>query len=401
MGKGLKSWQEDTQDIRIESTSGWNIQIKGLGNLLDMSSGGSAFILGYSNKEVSDSISEILGKVSRCQPNLGQTMDLMEECADHICNTGNWDYYIWAQSGTDAVEAAIAINDAYWKNSKHKIISFTPAWHGTSFLTKSMGIPQLAKTHRNLCIPTAKWDLIDQREFEESKCMAILEKHLQEHKNIGCVVIDPNPWFLGYHPWSKEFLIFIRKICDQYNVLMIGDDVGSCYGKGTDTWHSFPPEAQPDICAVGKAISAGYAPISAALTKEHIQKKISSNFGYAHTLSPYVGGLAALKTTKDIIIRDNLFSKIPYIKKNLAEVGDRLINLGLVSRYRQGDGISIGYDIPEYIDMSESKKFGLSAKMNKTSTIRVSAPLIANDTYFFELEEKMKNLIKGGLQSRN
>lgn len=390
MSQGLKSWHKEDSSNKIENSNGWYINYKEKGQTIDLTMGSSAFILGYGNEEITNSISEALVTLGRCQPHFGQTSDLMEECSEHICTSGNWDYYVWAQSGTDAVEAAIAISDAYWKNKKDKILTFTPAWHGTSYLTKSMGV---YKSYRNVHVPTAVWDNALEQSTEEKRCFENVEEALKLNQDIGCIVIDPMPWFMGLNPWSKDFLIKIRNFCDSNNILMIGDDVGSCWGKGTTTWHSFPSEAQPDITAVGKAISGGYAPLSAALTKEHVQKEIDDSFGYAHTFSPYVGGLAAYKATKDIIVRDDMFSKIPYIRKNIMEIGSRLQEKGLVKSYKQTSGVVARYEASDFIDMSNAFKYGLSAKHHKRKTIGICAPLTANDTYFHEIETNITNML--------
>ena len=69
-----------------------------------------------------------------------------------ICNTGNFESVQWTTCGTSAVEAAIAMSDSYWKNvgeDKPLILSFPPGWHGTSHMTRSLGMPPLSTAPSN------------------------------------------------------------------------------------------------------------------------------------------------------------------------------------------------------------------------------------------------------------
>jgi adenosylmethionine-8-amino-7-oxononanoate aminotransferase len=358
-----------------------------------------AFTLGYSNKEIIDEIYNEMMTVSRCQTPRAQTTDSIEEVSSWLCETGDWAGYAWSVTGTGAVECAISMNDTYWENmgnlNKSKIISFSGTWHGTSYLTKSLAIPShnYWNSNRSVFIKGASWRFVEEREAEENRILKdVLEKIDQNKNSIGAILFDPVPWFQT-NQFSERFWKEIRSICDSNDMLMIVDDVACGFGKmGTIHTHKANGGGvQPDISCLGKAITAGHAPLSAAVCNKKVKDVIMNGFGYGHTYCPYMGGIGAMKAVKRIYERDRILDRVPQINSWLNDMGNYLLNEGLIISYRTA-GVMMSLDLTENFKAKNQHKFGLSGKLSELPNLFLCAPLIADEEYMSEITTKFADI---------
>ena len=104
----LRAWTNGDLDKIVTKTDGYWVEYSDGTRLLDVQSGNSAYILGYGNQEVLNSLNS---DVNFVRGNRGETCELAQEMVKHVCETGNWDVLSWAISGSSAVESAIKMND--------------------------------------------------------------------------------------------------------------------------------------------------------------------------------------------------------------------------------------------------------------------------------------------------
>lgn len=382
----------------IKKTEGHHVYTKNDEKLLDYTYS-IAFTLGYSNKEIIDEIYDELMNISRCQVPRCYTTDSIEEVSSWLCETGDWAGYAWAVTGTGAVECAIAMNDTYWGNlckpQKNKIVSFPMLWHGTSYLTRGLSAPsiQYHVSERIIPIKGASWRYITERENEENRIIQNLLLKIHEHpESIGCIIFDPVPWFQT-NQYSEYFWKEIRKICDQYDILMIVDDVATGFGKMGEihTHKANGGGIQPDISCLGKAITAGHAPLSATVCNSKIKEVISGNFYYGHTYCPYMGGIGAMRAVKRIFERDKILDNVPKINKWLNEMGNAFLEKGLIKSYRTA-GVMMSMDLTDSYLSKPQHRYGLSGKLTELPNLYLCAPLIADEAYMEEITSKFTDI---------
>jgi adenosylmethionine-8-amino-7-oxononanoate aminotransferase len=382
---------------KIEKTEKHHVHTKE-GKLLDYTYS-IAFTLGYSNKEIIDEIYNELMNISRCQSPRAQTTDSIEEVSSWLCETGDWAGYAWSVTGTGAVECAISMNDSYWKNmgnfDKRKIISFSGTWHGTSYLTKSLAIPFYNhwNSDRSVFIKGPFWRYLREREAEENRILKDVLLSIERNpRSIGAILFDPVPWFQT-NQFSERFWKEIRSICDNHDMLMIVDDVACGFGKmGTIHTHKANGGGvQPDISCLGKAITAGHAPLSAAVCNKKVKDVIINGFDYGHTHCPYMGGIGAMRAVKRIYERDKTLDNVPKINTWLNDMGNRLLEHGLIESYRTS-GVMMSMDLTDKFQAKKQHKFGLSGKLAEVPNIFLCAPLIADEAYMEEITEKFSNI---------
>lgn len=384
----------------ISKTEGyWIYNNKGERHL-DITAGGHAFPLGYGNKEIATAVYESLISVSRCHNRLGYTMPLIEEMGNFLCTSGGWESHCWTVTGTGSVECAISMADTYWQrqgDNRKGILSFGLGWNGASDLTKKMSGLYPTGGSRVHIVDTPRWRFLEDQDEDERIALYHVSKKIEIEKDISSIIINPAPWFYGVHIWSFNFWRNLRKICDENNILLILDDVASCWGKAK-AFHShdtiLPPDVRADISCLGKAITAGYAPLGATVANKKVTDVINGNFGYGHTFQPLVSGIAAMKTTTDIIIRDNLLEYAQVIENKLNSLFQEFVDEGDAIGYRS-------FGLNGVLDLKDKKLetnlagryYGKSYEEQVYPNLRITAPLIADDEYFFELKKLMKEMI--------
>jgi adenosylmethionine-8-amino-7-oxononanoate aminotransferase len=397
---------KDDNKIKLKKTDGYWLYDESGNRFLDITSGGMTFTLGYNNKRIIQSMSDSLSKVSRCHTPLGYITDEIEEMASFLCKSGEWGGYVWSVTGTGAMEAGIEILDKYWEilgEYRPYIISFSKGWHGTTALTKPMSGFFPTNNSRSILIDHPIWIDQEGQEPEEASALFELRELLESRSDIGAVIINPAPWFNGVNVWSHTFFKELDKLRKEFRFLLISDDIASCWGK-SKAFHShttiFPDGIKPDISCLGKGITAGYAPLSAAVVSEEIKDLVQKKVFYGHTFHPYVAGIAAMKTTTDIILEENLLEKAQIIENQLVDIGNKLKKENIIDSFR-AFGLNASYDIKKEANPSnlnllgvKTRFYGMSKTLGALPTVRICAPLIADEEYFGLMEELLRDILQ-------
>ena len=164
---------------------------------------------------------------------------------------GDLNYCFFSDSGSVAVEVALKMALQFNMNMgrrRNLVLSLRHAYHGDTFKTMEIGDDEdyhfaFGEKKDIVHIPTE---------------LSALEKVFIEHGgNFYCMIVEPLLQGAGgMRMYDLSFLERARELCDQYDVLLIFDEVATGFGR---TGHRFVADlVLPDILVLGKALTGGY-----------------------------------------------------------------------------------------------------------------------------------------------
>ncbi len=235
----------------------------------------------------------------------------------------NVDKVRMVNSGTEACMSAVRLARGY--TGKDKIIKFEGNYHGhgDSFLIKAgsgaltLGEPSSPGVTKGTAQDTLNADYND---------LESVEKLLQENKdNVAAIILEPVAGNMGCIPPAPEFLMGLRKLCDEYNVVLIFDEVMTGFrlsrGGAQERYNVWA-----DLITYGKIIGAGL-PVGAFGGKKEIMEVVSPDgpVYQAGTLSGNPLAMNAGKALLSVLERHpeyyvELEEKTEYLKKGLRNV---------------------------------------------------------------------------------
>ncbi|TYL42736.1 MULTISPECIES: aspartate aminotransferase family protein [Dickeya] len=183
--------------------------------------------------------------------------------ATKLINATFADRVFFANSGAEANEAAfkLARHYAITRHSpyKTKIISFYQSFHGRTLFTVSVGgQPKYADG-----FGPKPADIVHVPFNDLAAVKAVMDDH------TCAVVLEPIQGEGGITPATPAFLNGVRELCDQYQALLVFDEVQCGMGRSGKLFSYMHYGITPDILTTAKALGGGF-PISAMLTTEEI-----------------------------------------------------------------------------------------------------------------------------------
>lgn len=198
---------------------------------------------------------EAVKKAAEGSTSFGTPTALENRMAEQVCGmVPGLDKIRVTNSGTEATMSAIRVARGY--TGRNKIIKFEGCYHGhgDSFLIKAgSGALTLGHPSSPGVTPGTAGDTLVADYNRAESVRRILEENQRE---VAAVILEPVAGNMGCVPPRPGFLEELRKLCDEYNALLIFDEVMSGFriarGGAVERYG-----VKPDLITFGKVIGAG------------------------------------------------------------------------------------------------------------------------------------------------
>lgn len=253
--------------------------------LIDGMSSWWAAIHGYNHPALNSAIENQLSAMSHVmfgglthQPavDLARTLiDITHEELQHL---------FFADSGSVAVEVAIKMAIQYWASQgepqKQRLLTINNGYHGDTFGAMAVCDPDNGMHHLFSGVLTqhlfAKAPSCSHQETMDDSAAKDLERLLKENtSSIAAVILEPLVQGAGgMRFYSAAYLKKVRQLCDQYNTLLILDEIATGFGRTGTLFAYEQANISPDILCVGKALTGGYLSLAATLCTRQVANRI-------------------------------------------------------------------------------------------------------------------------------
>jgi adenosylmethionine---8-amino-7-oxononanoate aminotransferase len=311
----------------------------------------------------------------------------------------------YASDGASAIEMALKMSFHYWQNKglvdKKEFICLKNSYHGETLGALAVTDIAIFKetygplTHPAHIVanPDARLATGNQSAKDIAKsALTNLEDLLnKQSKNIAALIVEPLVQCAsGMVMHDASYLQGIRKLCDQYQIHLIADEIAVGCGR-TGTFFAVEQAGiWPDFLALSKGISGGYLPLSLVMTTDEIYQAFyhqDARKGFLHSHS-YTGNPLACRAalaTLDIFEKENILEKNKILAKKISDAFTWAKKDARIIHFRQ-TGMILAFDIKsDYLCENFSKEFFVHALKQGVlvrpigATIYIMPPYIIND----------------------
>ena len=302
-----------------------------------------------------------------------QAIELAERVADYA--PGDLNRVFFTSGGGEAVETAWKLAKNYFKLTgkpmKHKVISRAIAYHGTTQGALSItGLPPLKQQFEPLVpstfrVPNTNFyrapehgrprdDLEAFGRWAADQIAVAIENEGPD--TVAAVFLEPVQNAGGCFPPPPGYFQRVREICDEYDVLLVSDEVICAFGR---LGHMFGAERygyQPDMITCAKGITSGYAPLGAMIATDRLMEPFlegNNSFAHGYTFGGHPVSTAVAMANLDIFENENILEHVRDNEGAFRATLERLKDLPIVGDVR-GDGYFYGIELVKDKDTKET-----------------------------------------------
>lgn len=324
-------------NYEVETGEGPYIQFTNGMRLLDATCSWWCMIHGYRHPDITQAIHEQADKLAHVmlgglknRPAVELANKLVEITPEGL------NHVFFSDSGSVGMEVAMKMAVQYWQNQgrtkKVKLASLIKAYHGDTTGCMSVCDPEegmhslfsgLLPTQHFAPAPEAGFDASAEEVAQDiANLRALFEQH---HQEIAGFMVEPLLQAAGgLNMYSPIYLQEARKLCDEFEILFIFDEVATGFGRTGKLFAADHAEITPDIMVLSKGLTGGYVGHAATIANDRVFDGFwDDDAGKAFMHGPTFMGnpLACAVALKSIEVfeRDDYLGKIAQLNQVLQQ----------------------------------------------------------------------------------
>ena len=271
----------------------------------------------------------------------------------------------YASDGASAVEIALKMSFHYWRNvgrpKRTRFIALVNAYHGETLGALSVSdLPLYRAVYGPLLfdpIVAASPDWLDaepgeSRDEVARRRLGELRVLLEHHAQATCaVIIEPLVQCSGgMRMHSPVYLAGLRKLCDEYDVHLIADEIAVGFGRTGTLFACEQAGITPDFLCLSKGLTGGALPLSAVLATDKVYQAFLGDYAannaflHSHTFSGNPIACAAALASLAIFREEPVLERIGKLAARLATRIETLRDHPHVAGIRQ-TGLIAAFDL--------------------------------------------------------
>jgi len=191
----------------------------------------------------------------------------------------------FSDSGSVSVEVATKMALQYWqarqRPTKTRLLALRGGYHGDTFMAMSLCDPVNGMHHlfgnalpMQMFAPAPPMGV---GEPVDATWLSTVEGMLAAHGGeLAAVIAEPVVQGAGgMRMYDPGYVTVLRELCDQYDVLLILDEIATGFGRTGSMFAAEAAGISPDIMCIGKALTAGYMSFAATVTTRAVAEVVS------------------------------------------------------------------------------------------------------------------------------
>ncbi|GHD58554.1 aspartate aminotransferase family protein [Thalassobaculum fulvum] len=330
--------------VRAEGCTLWDSQ----GNaILDGMAGLWCVNIGYGREELADVAARQMRELPYYNTFFKTTTRPATELATRLAELTppGLEHVFFANSGSEANDTIVRMVRRYWQlhgqPERNVIISREYAYHGSTLVGASLG--GMSAMHSQTGLPLPGFEHIrppyylrdggnmTPQEFGVAAAQALEERILAlGPERVAAFIAEPIQGAGGVIVPPDSYFPEIQRICREYGILLIADEVICGFGRTGNWFGSETFGIEPDLMTLAKGLSSGYLPISAVMVGDRVARTLideGGEFFHGFTYSGHPVACAVALENLRIMQDEGLVERVrddigPYFQDRLRELAD-------------------------------------------------------------------------------
>lgn len=290
---------------------------------------------GHDNSHIIDAVTEQLQRVPYVSS--GKDNDARAALSNKLSDIapGDLSDVVFSVSGSEANE--LAIQFAREKQDASKILTRWRSYHGSTYgagaLTGEPGTRNAVESH---AATTGSVHFLpaegDHSPFDADSPEGVAKKAADHVEyvirnegpdSVAAILIEPVAGSSGAYTAPPGYFERLREICDEYDVLLIADEVITGFGRCGEMFGMQTEGVTPDMITFAKGVTSSYVPLGGVIMRPEIGESVRSGTSIGQTFAGHPAacsaGLAAIEEYEDGLI-ENVQELAPVLETRLEEL---------------------------------------------------------------------------------